>query len=217
MDVRDQILEAATRLFAAQGLAGTSLQEVADAVGVRKPSLLYHFDSKDTLHRAVLDGLLARWNEALPQLLRAAAREDRFDAILDAAIGFFSEDPDRARLLLREALDRPAEMRALLAEYVSPWMGMIAETLRKGQEAGVIRADVDPEAYCVMVIHLIIGNVATAGTVSALASPGARGAKPGPRIIKEIKRFARAALEPDAAKSSGRKGQSGASESRQRG
>src|SRR5690606_6677369 len=106
--------------------------------------------------------------------------------------------PDRARLLLREALDRPAAMRALLATYVAPWMAVVTDAITRGQKAGVLRADVDPEAYVVMVILLVIGNVATVGTVSRLAlAPGARGSRGDrvpPRIAREIKRVARAAL-----------------------
>lgn len=197
-DARERILVESTRLFAQRGLDGTSLQDIADAVGMRKPSLLWHFRSKEELHRAVLDALLSRWNEALPALMRAAAREDRFDALLDETIAFFSADPDRARLLLREALDRPDAMRALLATYVAPWMAVVTDAITRGQKAGVLRADVDPEAYVVMVILLVIGNVATVGTVSRLAlAPGARGSRGDrvpPRIAREIKRVARAAL-----------------------
>lgn len=199
-DGRERILAAATRLFAEKGLDATSLQDIADAVGMRKPSLLWHYRSKEELHRAVLDALLSRWNDALPRLLRAAAREDRFDAVLDETIAFFSADPDRARLLLREALDRPDAMRALLATYVGPWMAVVTDAIVRARSAGVIRADVDPEAYVVMVIHLVIGNVATVGTVSTLASGtgrGARGARVPPRIAQEIKRVARAALMVD--------------------
>jgi TetR/AcrR family transcriptional regulator len=196
-DVQQEILREATRLFAHKGVEATSLQEVADAVGVKKQSLLYHYAKKDLLHRAVLEALLSRWNETLPLLLRAAAREDRFDAILDETISFFVDEPNRARLLLREALDRPAEMRALLAEFVSPWLAVLSQNIKKAQEHGVIRADVDPESYVVMVIHLVLGNVATAGTVSTLAEKS-RGAKVPDRIIREIKRMARAALMVEA-------------------
>lgn len=200
-DVEKEILREATRLFAARGVEATSLQEVADAVGVKKQSLLYHYESKDVLHRAVLEALLSRWNETLPRLLRAAAREDRFDAILDETIGFFVEDPSRARLLLREALDRPDSMRGLIAEFVSPWLAVLGENIRRAQGHGVIRADVDPESYVVMVIHLVLGNVATAGTVSVIAEK-TRGTKVHERIVREIKRMARAALmvETDTAR-----------------
>jgi AcrR family transcriptional regulator len=200
-DVEKEVLREATRLFAARGVEATSLQEVADAVGVKKQSLLYHYANKDALHRAVLEALLSRWNETLPRLLRAAAREDRFDAILDETIGFFVEDPSRARLLLREALDRPESMRALVVEFVSPWLAVLSENIRRAQEHGVIRADVDAESYVVMVIHLVLGNVATAGTVSTIAEKS-RGTKVPDRIVREIKRMARAALmvETDTAR-----------------
>lgn len=197
LDVRTQILAHATRIFAAQGSSGTSIQEVADAVGVRKPSLLYHFESKDVLHEAVLEGVLARWNETLPRLLFAATKDDRFDAILDETIGFFAEEPDRARLLLREALDRPQEMRALLAKYVAPWLDAVTSSLRKGQERGTIRKDVDPEAYVVMVIQLVLGTVATASSTASLAMKGTSRGKVPERLSKEMKRVARAALMTD--------------------
>lgn len=197
-DVRTQILAHATRLFAAQGVSGTSLQEVADAVGVKKPSLLYHFESKDLLHEAVLDHLLARWNDTLPALLRAASREDRFDAILDETFAFFVAEPDRARLLLREALDRPAQMRALLAKYVAPWLSAVSGSIDKGRAAGVFRADVSPEAYVVMVIHLVLGTVATASATSRLGlSPGRKTQTVPPELIAEAKRVAKAALLAD--------------------
>ena len=58
MDVRQSILETATRLFAAHGFDGTSLQDIAESVGIRKASLLYHFPAKEKLRLAVLDRLL---------------------------------------------------------------------------------------------------------------------------------------------------------------
>src|SRR4051794_22160999 len=114
LDVRAKILQEATRLFAAHGVDGTAIQDIAGAVGVTKQTLLYYYPSKHELQRGVLAHLLSHWSEVLPRLLHAVSREDRFDAILDATIEFFAADADRARLLLREALDRPVEMRELL-------------------------------------------------------------------------------------------------------
>jgi TetR/AcrR family transcriptional regulator len=202
MDMRTKILEEATRLFAAQGVDGTALQEIADAVGVRKPSLLYHFPSKEALHASVLEHLLSRWNEIVPRLLRAVAREDRFDAVLDATIEFFAADPDRARLLLREAIDRPHQMRELLQRHVTPWLGVIAESIRKAQAEGSMRADVDPEAYVLQVIHLVVGTFTVGNTVQVLLGGNGRARRGGaasidPRMTAELRRVARAALVHD--------------------
>ena len=127
MDVRAQILTQATRLFAKLGYDGTSVQQIADAVGIRKPSLLYHFKSKDELRENVLAEMLAHWNAVLPGLLLKASTEERFDATMEALTEFFIEDPDRARLFLRETLDRPESMQSMLAQFVQPWVELLGE------------------------------------------------------------------------------------------
>jgi AcrR family transcriptional regulator len=194
MDVRTHILDAATRLFAAQGYGGTALSAIAEAVGIRKASLLYHFPSKDALHQAVLDNVLSHWNEVLPRLLEAAAGDDRFDALLHETVRFFVADPDRARLLLREVLDRPEPMRERLRAAVKPWVEVIAGYVREGQGTGELRGDADPEAYLLMVIHLVIGGVATADTLGAVLSEEAR----TERLVREIERVAKTSLFTDA-------------------
>jgi AcrR family transcriptional regulator len=192
MDVRAKILTEATRLFAKKGVDATSLQEISEAVGVRKPSLLYHFPSKDELHENVVRNVLVHLSEALPRLLKAAAREDRFDAILDETIQFFAADPDRARLLLREALDRPAEMKRLLETGALSWMGLLADSIRKAQAEGLMREDADPEAWLLQVIHLVVGTFASGPILQTLV--GTRSKSVDERLIKELKRVARASL-----------------------
>lgn len=162
LDVRDSIVSHAIRLFAARGFDATPIQEIADAVGIRKPSLLYHFPSKDDLRAAVLDETLSRWNGVLPRVLRAATSgHDQFDLVVRELVEFFSADRDRARLLIREVLDRPAEVRGLLTTHVQPWVEVVANHIRRGQEKGDIRADVDPEAYVIHIINLVLSSLAT--------------------------------------------------------
>jgi AcrR family transcriptional regulator len=158
--MRKEILDSATRLFAAQGVAGTAIQEVADAVGIRKPSLLYYFGNKEGLRDAVLEELLGHWREALPRLLQAATGEDQFEAVIGELVDFFQTDPDRARLLFREMLDRPDYVRALVLEHVLPWIEVVCRHVRRGQEQGAIRPSVDPEAYAFHIIVLVIGGIA---------------------------------------------------------
>jgi len=193
-DVRSKILTHATRLFAAHGFDGTALQDVADAVGVAKPSLLHHFPSKEALREAVLQQMLAHWTELLPRILMAAtAAEGRFEALTEALVSFFLEDPDRARLIVREALDRPKETRDTLTRQVRPWMAAVASYIRKGQEHGEHFADVDAEAYVVCVMQLVITAVASERTLGALVSEG-KPAETRSRIIREMLRIAKASL-----------------------
>lgn len=196
MEAREQILTEATRLFAAQGFDGTSLSQIAAAVGIRKPSLLYHFASKEALRLAVLDRVLERWNEVLPRLLMAAASgERRFESVIRETVGFFTADPDRARLLTREILDRPEDMQRRLQTYVQPWVGVVADYIRKGQEHDEIYADVDPEAYILQIINLVVSGVAVASSLSGgLLPPESTRGPAAHRHTRELMRIARVSL-----------------------
>lgn len=171
--VREQILETSTRLIAARGFGATSLQAIADEVGIRKPSILYHFANKDELRQGVLDRLLSHWNEVLPRLLMATARDgaERFQALMGELMAFFAADRDRARLLIRELLDRPTEMRAYLGGFVRPWIDMVADLIRRAQVRGQVPAGVDAEAYVVQVIALTLGSLSTLHETSVLIDP----------------------------------------------
>lgn len=192
-EVRAAVVRAATRLFAERGFDGTALQDIADAVGVSKPAVLHHFPSKELVRDAVLDGFLAHWKEALPQLLFAAPTGvGRFEAIFGAVRQFFGEEPDRARLITREMLDRPDAVRALLREAVRPWLAAIAGFIRAGQAGGTHHPDLDPEAYLLQMLQ-----VAIAAGVSNAVLPVALDddlAKARARGDRELDRIARTAL-----------------------
>lgn len=171
-DPKRRILVAATHLYAARGFDGVSIQAVADAVGMRGPSLLYHYRTKDALRDAVLADLLGHWKDDLPRVLAAAqSGSDRLDDTLRAMLGFFGDEPDRARLLLRELLDRPEAMRLLLTEHLQPWTRLITDYIRAGQAEGRVRPELDPEAYVLQVVTAGIGTIATGEVVAALFSP----------------------------------------------
>jgi len=190
--VRNQALAAATRLFAEKGFGATSVQEIADMVGVTKQAILHHFPTKNRLRDAVLEAMLSHWQERLPRLLAAAtASEDRFEAVLGELARFFTDDSDRARIVLRETLDRPTAIVRVLRGPVRDWVATIAEYIREGQRHGRHFADVDPEAYVIHVISMVVASAATATVTHTAveASPAGRA-----RFDRELHRIAKAAL-----------------------
>jgi AcrR family transcriptional regulator len=191
-DVRGAIVRAATRLFAAQGFDGTALQEIADAVGVTKPAVLHHFPSKEHVRLAVLGEILEHWQATLPRLLLAAsAGKGRFEAVFGELYRFFAADADRARVILRESLDRPAEAKKLLLGPVRPWLDAVAGYIRAGQAAGRTQPDIDPDAYVVNILAAAIALTATASVnVAGLGDEGRA------RYDREFARIARASLFP---------------------
>jgi TetR/AcrR family transcriptional regulator len=196
MDTSAQIRDASMRRFARDGFDGTPLQAIADDVGITKQTLLYYYPSKEELRRAVLGQLVEHWRQTLPRLLEAVTSgERRFEALTGELVRFYHADPDRARLILREMLDRPDDMRALLIEGLRPWLLLVAEYIRQGQVSGILYEDVDPESYVMHVIMLVAGTVANLKVLPRVLSEGARDAATvEKRYLDELFRLARSSL-----------------------
>jgi len=112
---RELVLEAATRAFARNGYAATSLDEAANEAGISKVILYRHFESKAELYRAVLKRSEARLASAVGE---GDFTMDTLRVLLAAA----TEDPDGFRLLFRHAAREPefrAEMDRFRAESVA--------------------------------------------------------------------------------------------------
>src|SRR5690606_38713308 len=67
---RARILGAALSAFADRGYSGTSLNDIAEEVGIRRQSLLHHFPSKDELYRAVLVDSFSAWGVLVEEAVR---------------------------------------------------------------------------------------------------------------------------------------------------
>lgn len=103
---RAEILRAARERFGSEGFEGASVAGIAAMLGIRPPSLLHHFRSKEALYEAAvldmigeLEGLLAA---AIAPRREGEAFPDRLDRLSDALTDYFAAHPEAAGLLLRE-------------------------------------------------------------------------------------------------------------------
>lgn len=129
-DTRTRLLETALRLFTEHGVEGTSLQMIADALGVTKAAVYYHFKTKDEITEAVaepalreLDGILTRAG----QLRRVGAQVDYvLDGLVDLVVrnrvlvAVFCSDPGIARAVERSLHGEENVMTRLPAMLVGP-------------------------------------------------------------------------------------------------
>jgi TetR/AcrR family transcriptional regulator len=97
---RAEIVAAAERHFAERGFEATRLDDIADAVGIRRAAIFYHFGDKQDLYAAVLEEVFRDWAQALPTGGSAA---ERLETALTGWIDFVAQRPSVARLILREA------------------------------------------------------------------------------------------------------------------
>jgi len=152
---KEEILDVATRHFAERGYEGTSMSDVAEAVGVRKASLFYHFETKDALYEAVIDRLIATIATPLGAAYDGEGTwEERLVNAADTVTAMVASHPYAARLLLREAMDWGPVVRGKLAGHAVAVLEMSAAFIRAGQEAGVFAKTADAKQIMVSLVGL---------------------------------------------------------------
>lgn len=137
---RDKILAVSLRRFAADGFAGTSLNHIADEVGIKRPSLLYHFPSKEALYRATVLSAVSDWIEPLRDATIAVAQGwEQIERVLRSALQFFEERPELVRLARREAIDGGPFLTDEMGDAIRPLFDQATRWLEAEMDADRLR------------------------------------------------------------------------------
>lgn len=184
--LKDRIRHEATRLFADRGFAGTSLSAIAEAAGVSKGLVLYHFSDKEALRDAVFDGLVDHWSTMLPGVLSALQGEgDPLDQVLAGAVQVLRDDPHLARFLMRELVEPDGRVKERLAARTMPATELAGQALAGGSD------DADPAAALIL-LGLVLTAVMATFPENPDGSLGRDGL--GDRVLDQALRALRAVL-----------------------
>jgi AcrR family transcriptional regulator len=88
---RDDLLVIAREEFARDGYAGTSLQKIADAAGLSKSAVLYHFTSKQALLEAAIEPAVAALEHLLADLADAVGSVERRPSFVSGFVDLLFE------------------------------------------------------------------------------------------------------------------------------
>ncbi|MFI0371467.1 TetR/AcrR family transcriptional regulator [Actinomadura sp. 1N219] len=101
---REQLLNIGRTLFAARGLDGTSVEEIASAAGVSKPVVYEHFGGKEGLYAVVVDREFERLLRLVTEALNSAVHyRSKLERAALALLEYIEENPDGFRILVRDS------------------------------------------------------------------------------------------------------------------
>ncbi|MEM8621243.1 MAG: TetR/AcrR family transcriptional regulator [Actinomycetota bacterium] len=145
---REQILDVALGVFATAGFYGASMNDVADAVGVTKPVLYQHFDSKHDLYRALID---EAGNRMLTSIGKATANttdgREGTDRGFAAYFRWVAEDGEAFRFLFSSGTRRDDDFSSAIREITAQAANAVAP---------LIDVEIDAE-HRMTIAHALVG------------------------------------------------------------
>jgi AcrR family transcriptional regulator len=168
---RNEILEVATREFAANGYAGARVDDMAERMRTTKRMIYYYFGGKEQLYIAVL--------ERAYTAIRKAEREVDVDGldpetavrrIAELTFDHHESHPEFIRLVSIENIHHAEHMRRsrAIAELGSPAIDLLGSILERGRAEGVFRRDVDAVDVHMMISAFCVFRVANRHTFRTL-------------------------------------------------
>ena len=142
---RDNILRAATKVFARYGYEGGSVEKISQSAKSFDRMIYYYFGSKEGLFIEVLEDMYRRMNDAELALdLDLEQPVASLKEVIRFVVTYYSKNPEFITLLNTENLHRgkhiSKSMRA--REYSSPAIAIIQKLLESGVKKKVFRADI---------------------------------------------------------------------------
>lgn len=145
-EVRQALLEAAGRLFAARGYRAVPLHEIAREAGVTPAMIHYYFGDKLGLYDAMLEEVFARVLERVRgALFGEAGLADRLPDLLDVLTSTFAAEPWLPGLMIREVLSDDGRFRERFIDaYASQIAAILPALVKQESDSGRFRDDLDP-------------------------------------------------------------------------
>jgi AcrR family transcriptional regulator len=139
--MREQILSTAKHLFIQHGYHGLSMREIAEAVGVTKAALYYHFKDKEELFLAILDLYLNETSNAIDHILtEPGSSTGKIRMFVEYILGQPADQRAIIRLASQEMSQLSLPVRKSFDEvYHEKFVNKIKAMLRSGMENGEFR------------------------------------------------------------------------------
>ncbi len=178
---RERVLREAQRLFVERGFAEVSMQQIADAAGLTKAALYYHFKDKEDLFGHVMRREMERVRGGVAAALRGeGSLRDHLTAVIRFVLASARSDFGRLMQDMKEHLSEQ-KLRALNCQAEPPY-DLLRPRLERARAEGEIRPDLDLD----FALSLFFGMVFSQLREARLGAPAPEPAVDVPATIVEV-------------------------------
>jgi AcrR family transcriptional regulator len=166
-----EILKVATAEFAAKGLSGARIDEIAATTRTSKRMIYYYFGSKEGLYVAVLEEAYRRIREIESKLdLEGLAPEEALRKLVAFTVEYQWGNPDFVRLVMNENIHRGEFLAQskLIQGLNVPAIHAVQRIYQRGVEQAVFRAGLDPVDLHMTISALSFFNVSNRHTFALI-------------------------------------------------
>lgn len=144
------ILAAAQEEFALHGFNGARMQKIADRAGLPKANIHYYFNNKASLYLAVLNNIMASWNNFFNDVTIKDDPAVALDTFIRQKVRLSFEDPTASRLFANEIIQGAPYLSDYLRDVMRPWVNDRAEIIQGWIDTGRM-APTDPVLLIFMI------------------------------------------------------------------
>lgn len=164
-----RLLRAAEAEFAAHGFRDARLGDIAEAAGIRRSSLLYHFGSKAKLHAEVVERAFGELAEATASAMSArGGLAENVDGVVTSLLAFAGDRPGLVTIVLRELVDTTSTGRALVVQQLAALVDRLEAAVRLWAADAPGAADFPVRAAILQVMSAYLLRVASGDVGAAL-------------------------------------------------
>jgi AcrR family transcriptional regulator len=167
---RDNILRAATKVFAKHGYDGGSVEKISTAAKSYDRMIYYYFGSKEGLYIEVLEGIYRRMNEAESRLaLNVNQPMEALRAVVRFVLDYYRKHPEFITLLNTENLHKGKHIAKSLRarEYSSPAIAILGQILENGVAQKLFRDNLQTRDVYLLIASLGYFYLSNRHTLSA--------------------------------------------------
>lgn len=156
---REALVDAATELFAEQGLSGPSLDAICAHAGFTRGAFYVHFKAREDLIVAVVEKIMGGFIDAIVAGGDAGAPLSTIVQTFAMAVqsGAFPFQGQVRPHQILEACARSEKLHAKYVELLARARERLTATIRRDQAAGAVRADVDADAVAQLLLSMVLG------------------------------------------------------------